>query len=101
MYEVLRTEAFERWQRKLRDDIALSKISTRIYRLAHGYAGDVKPIREGVFELRIHFGPGYRVYFMREGNTIIILLCGGTKSSQDRDIRRALLIAHEIRSERG
>lgn len=70
-------------------------IFARLDRLAYGHAGDVQPIGEGISELRIHHGPGYRVYFRRRGETIILLLCGGDKSSQAKDIKTAKRLAKE------
>lgn len=70
-------------------------IATRLARLAHGLAGDVEPVGEGVSELRIHYGSGYRVYFKRRGEQLVVLLCGGDKSSQSRDIAKARRLAKE------
>ena len=83
------TETFRKWFPKLRDERAATAITARLDRLAFGHAGDVRSVGKGVSELRIHHGPGYRVYFRRQGSTIIILLCGGNKSSQRSDIRIA------------
>lgn len=96
MLEVRQTEVFLRWRRKLRDDKARAAIATRISRLASGLAGDTKPVGEGVMEMRIHYGPGYRVYFLRRGSEIVILLCGGDKASQSRDIETAKRLAKEV-----
>ena len=93
MFHLKQTETFRRWERKLRDQKARALIAARLLRLASGLAGDVAPVGEGVSELRIHYGPGYRVYFQRRGAEIIILLCGGDKGSQERDIRAAKQIA--------
>jgi putative addiction module killer protein len=76
-------------------------ITSRLNRLAYGHTGDVAPVGGGVSELRIHFGPGYRVYFQRHGKTVIILLCGGDKSSQARDIKKARKLAEEWSDEDG
>lgn len=89
------TETYRRWERKLKDQKARAAIAARIFRLANGLAGDVSPVGGGVSELRIHYGPGYRIYFQRRGDEIIILLCGGDKGSQDRDIRTAKQLAAE------
>jgi len=80
----------------LRDDRARAKIAVRIQRLAFGNPGDVKPVGEGISELRIPHGPGYRVYFMRRGNLFILLLCGGDKTTQNTDIGVAKKLAKEI-----
>jgi len=82
--------------RCLRDSVAKAKIASRIQRLKFGNPGDVKPVGEGVSEMRIDHGPGYRVYYVNRGNTIIVVLCGGDKSTQQADIRRALGLAKEL-----
>lgn len=81
---------------KLRDARARAKIAARIDRLAFGNPGDVAPVGEGVSELRIHHGPGYRVYFVNRGETLMVLLCGGDKATQDRDIERAKMLAANL-----
>ena len=96
MTEVLQTETFSKWLVKLRDLRARAKIQARIDRLESGNAGDVKPVGEGVSEMRIDYGPGYRIYFIRKGTELIILLAGGDKGSQSRDIQRALDLAREL-----
>lgn len=96
MIEIRKTDEFDRWLLALRDQRAVAKIASRIERLALGNPGDVKPVGEGVSELRISHGPGYRVYFKRTGKEIILLLCGGDKSSQDKDISRAKQIAAKL-----
>ena len=93
MIELIRTSAFDRWLRALRDRLAVVRIAARIDRLASGNPGDVKPIGGGLSELRIDHGPGYRVYLMRRGAIIIVLLCGGDKASQQRDIEQARALA--------
>ena len=93
MYHVEQTPTFARWIAKLRNLEAREQIDDRIKRLRHGYLGDAKSVGDGVLELRIHAGPGYRVYFTRRGDTLILLLCGGDKGSQPRDIERAKRIA--------
>ena len=93
MYHLKQTETFRRWERRLKDQRARALIAARLLRLASGLAGDGAPVGEGISELRIHYGPGYRVYFQRRGAEIIILLCGGDKGSQERDIRAAKQIA--------
>jgi putative addiction module killer protein len=96
MTEVRQTETFSEWLRDLADRRAKAKIAARIDRLAQGNPGDVAPVGEGVSELRIHYGPGYRVYFVQRGKTLVILLCGGDKSSQAGDIRAAKRLASEL-----
>ena len=95
MIELKQTETFRKWRAKLKDERARALIASRLDRLAFGHAGDAEPIGEGISELRIHHGPGYRVYFQRRGNTIIVLLCGGDKGSQDKDIKAAKRLATE------
>jgi putative addiction module killer protein len=99
MVEVLRSEIFDRWLRKLKDRRAAARVLVRVDRLAAGNPGDVKPVGGGVSELRIDYGPGYRVYYLREGNKLILLLCGGDKSSQDRDIKEAQGIAKDWKND--
>lgn len=82
-------EPFTEWFESIRDKTIINRIERRINRLENGNFGDCKPVGEGVFELRLHFGPGYRIYFGEVANMIIVLLCGGDKSSQQRDIERA------------
>jgi putative addiction module killer protein len=94
--QIHETETFSSWLTALRDKQGRARIAVRIQRLAFGNPGDVKPVGEGVSELRIPFGPGYRVYFVQRGAIVIILLCGGDKSSQDKDIAVAKQLAKEI-----
>ena len=89
MLELKQTETFRKWRSRLKDERARALIASRLDRLAYGHVGDVKPVGEGVSELRIHHGPGYRVYFSRRGESLVILLCGGDKDGQDRDIEAA------------
>ena len=96
MFEVRRTERFIQWLDGLSDPRAVAKIAARAERLASGNFGDVQPVGEGVSELRIHYGPGYRVYFVQRGAVVVILLCGGDKSSQARDIRSAKALAKGV-----
>ncbi len=96
MIEVRQTETFAKWLMKLRDLRARARIQARIDRLELGNAGDVKPVGEGVSEMRVDYGPGYRVYFIQKGYELIILLAGGDKRSQSRDIQSAIDIAKEI-----
>ncbi|MDA8363291.1 MAG: type II toxin-antitoxin system RelE/ParE family toxin [Gammaproteobacteria bacterium] len=93
MIELIKSSAFDRWIRSLQDRRAVARIQVRLDRLAGGNPGDVKPVGEGISEMRIDYGPGYRVYFMRRGLVVIVLLCGGDKRSQHRDIARAKAIA--------
>jgi putative addiction module killer protein len=95
MIEVRRTEIFDRWMRKLRDPNARARIQIRMDRLARGLFGDVKDIGHGLSELRIDYGPGYRVYLMKRGDVLLILLCGGDKRTQDSDIKQAKSLADE------
>jgi putative addiction module killer protein len=97
MLELRQTETFRKWRTRLRDQRARAIIASRLDRLALGHAGDAEPVGEGVSELRIHHGPGYRVYFQRRGATIIVLLCGGDKSTQVVDVRMAKRLAKEWR----
>lgn len=94
-----KTVVFERWLRKLKDSIAKAHIDRRIDRLSRGNAGDVKSIGEGCSEMRIDYGPGYRVYYKDTGKEIIILLCGGDKSTQQSDIAKAKKLAREKEEE--
>jgi putative addiction module killer protein len=94
--EIRQTATFREWLRTLRDRAAALRIADRIQRMAHGNMGDVKPVGSGVSELRLDFGPGYRLYFTRRGPTIYLLLCGGDKSTQARDIEIAKRFAKEI-----
>jgi putative addiction module killer protein len=91
--EIRQTETFAAWFRKLRDRRSRARIQVRIDRLSLGNPGDSKPVGEGVSELRIDYGPGYRVYFVRRGDTVIVLLAGADKSTQARDISTALRLA--------
>lgn len=99
MVEVVKSATFDRWVRKLKDRRAVARVLVRIDRLAAGNPGDVKPVGGGISELRIDHGPGYRVYYLQDGPRLILLLCGGDKSSQDRDIEQAHRIAEEWRSD--
>ncbi|WP_423210545.1 type II toxin-antitoxin system RelE/ParE family toxin [Paracoccus yeei] len=96
MLEVIQTDEFEAWLDGLRDRQAQVQIAKRIVRVQSGLLGDVKPVGDGVSELRVHHGPGYRLYFVRRGQVVIILLCGGNKGSQARDIERAKAMAKEV-----
>jgi len=96
MIEVRQTEMFAAWLRGLRDRQAKARIQARIQRLSLGNPGDAKPVREGVSELRIDYGPGYRVYFVRRGARVIVLLAGGDKRTQPQDIKAALNLARAL-----
>ena len=95
MIEVRQTQEFADWLDRLKDRTAVRKIAQRLVRIEAGLLGDVKFFK-GIGELRIDVGPGYRVYFVRRGSVLVILLCGGDKSSQSRDIERALAKAKEV-----
>jgi putative addiction module killer protein len=84
------TRVFDKWLRSLRDPKAQAKVIVRIQRLGLGNAGDVKSVGSGVSEMRIDYGPGYRIYYTKKGKTIVILLCGGDKTTQPADIKRAI-----------
>lgn len=96
MVEIRKTDLFAQWLDGLRDLRERARIQARIERLALGNAGDVKPVAEGVSELRINYGPGYRVYFKRRGLELVILLAGGDKSTQTKDITMALRLARNF-----
>lgn len=96
MLEVYTTEEFDAWFGKLRDRKARARIQARIDRIELGNFGDVQPVGEGISELRIFYGPGYRVYFTTQSSLVIVLLVGGNKSSQDKDIERAKRLAQEL-----
>lgn len=93
MIELIKSDRFDRWLRDLRDMRAAARIQVRLDRLALGNAGDVKSVGAGISEMRIDYGPGYRIYFTRRGALVIVLLCGGDKSTQARDIIEAKSIA--------
>ena len=96
MLEIRKTEAYARWLDGLRDIRARARVLARVERLATGNPGDVKPVGEGVSELRIDYGPGYRIYFTMHGRTVIILLAGGEKRTQASDIKTALHLARNL-----
>ena len=95
MIEVRQTVIFAKWLSGLRDRTAKARIAVRIDRMALGNPGDVRPLGGGVSEMRIDYGPGYRVYFVRRGNVVVLLLSGGDKASQARDIAAAKVLAAE------
>jgi len=96
MFEIRRTDRCDKWLKGLADKKGKALISDRIERLAQGLMGDAKVVWNGVTELRVHFGPGYRVYITQRGATLIVLLCGGEKRSQVRDIERAIEMARKL-----
>ena len=96
MIEVRKTEAYAKWLDRLRDARARARVLVRVERLVARNPGDVRPVGEGVSELRIDYGPGYRVYFKEQSRTIVVLLAGGDKRSQSRDIETALRLARNL-----
>ena len=96
MYEVRQTRLFAKWLDSLTDLAAAERIAQRIARAQSGLLGDVSAVGEGVSEMRIHFGPGYRLYFTMRSGVLVILLCGGSKRTQDRDIRKAKDLARDL-----
>ena len=96
MIEIRKTDTFAKWIDGLRDIRARARILVRIERLSHGNPGDVKPVGEGVSEMRIDYGPGYRVYFKKIGQAVVVLLAGGDKRTQAKDIKSALRLAQNL-----
>lgn len=96
MISIYSTETFNDWFKSLRDKQAQKRIQVRVDRAEEGNFGDYKPVGEGVFEMRIHYGAGYRVYFVQRGLEMVILLAGGDKSNQQKDIQAALKLAREL-----
>ncbi|OGK83501.1 MAG: addiction module antitoxin RelB [Candidatus Rokubacteria bacterium GWC2_70_16] len=96
MLQIRKTETFAQWLDGLRDVRARARVQVRIERLAAGNAGDVEPVGEGVSELRIDYGPGYRVYFKKHGREVVILLAGGDKRTQSADLKTALRLARNV-----
>ena len=94
--EIRKTDVYVKWLDGLRDIRARARVLARIERLAAGNPGDAEPVGEGVSELRINYGPGYRVYYKQQGRELVILLAGGDKSSQSRDIKTALRLARNL-----
>ena len=97
MIEVRQTDAFRDWLRNLRDDKAVARIILRMRRLEQGNPGDARSVGAGVLEMRIDYGPGYRVYYVRRGAIVVVLLCGDDKRTQARDVKRAKALAKELR----
>jgi len=97
MVEIIKSATFDHWFKRLRDPRAKARIQMRIRRLGLGNPGDVQPIGSGLSEMRIDYGPGYRVYYMQSGSVLIVLLCGGDKRSQQTDIDKAKRLAAEWR----
>lgn len=97
MNTIIRSSDFDRWLSGLADQKTKARILARLRSAMHGNFGDCEPVGEGVFEMRVHFGPGYRLYFVRTGATIYVLLTGGDKSSQKQDIARAKNMARELK----
>jgi putative addiction module killer protein len=95
LIELKQTQTFQKWRTRLKDERVRALIASRLDRLAYGHAGDMESVGNGVSELRIHYGPGYRIYIQKRGNTIIVLLCGGDKSTQEKDIKAAKRLANE------
>nr|NDG07367.1 type II toxin-antitoxin system RelE/ParE family toxin [Oxalobacteraceae bacterium] len=97
MLQIQQTETYAKWFAGLRDRVARARIDIRIRRLSLGNAGDAKPVGEGISEMRVDYGPGYRVYFIQRGEVVIVLLAGGDKSTQNRDIRNAKALAKDLK----
>lgn len=97
MIEVVESATFKRWVSRLRDRRAIARIDARLRSVSLGNFGATKAVGDGVSEMRIHYGPGYRLYFVRDGAIIVVLLCGGDKGSQQRDIDRAKRLARDWR----
>jgi putative addiction module killer protein len=97
MLKIVKSATFDRWFSRLRDSRARARIAVRIDRLAFGNSGDVRPVGSGISELRIDYGPGYRVYYLQRGTSLVVLLCGGDKRTQAADIDRAISIARDWR----
>lgn len=96
MVEIRKTDRFAKWMHELPDIGGRARIQARIERLAGGHSGDTKPVGEGVSELRVNYGPGYRVYFKRQGQSVVLLLIGGDKGAQSRDIKTAIQLARNL-----
>ena len=96
MIEVRTTEEFDAWLEGQKDARAADAITARLIRFGHGLMGDVAPVGDGVSEARIHYGPGFRIYFVRQGRVVIVVLCGGDKSTQAKDIEKAKALAKRL-----
>lgn len=96
MLEIRQSTTYSSWFDKLRDKAAKIRIDIRIRRLSLGNPGDVKAVGEGISELRVNFGPGYRIYYVQRGEELVVLLAGGDKSTQDQDISNAKILAREL-----
>lgn len=96
MYQVKKTEPFKKWYKKLKDDTAKARIAMRVMQVEHGKLGDTKSVGDGIFEMRIDYGPGYRLYYMNVNGEVIFLLIGGDKSTQQRDIEKAKELKKEL-----
>ncbi len=101
MIEIIKTDTFDKWLNNLRDRQAKTRILARIRNMSLGNLGDVKPVGEGISESRIAYGPGYRLYFIQQGEILVILLNGGDKSTQKRDITKAKKLAKDWRDSNG
>ena len=97
MIQIQQTETYAKWFAGVRGRVTRARIDIRIRRLSLGNAGDTKPVGEGVSELRVDHGPGYRIYFIQRGEVVIVLLAGGDKSTQDKDIRNAKALANDLK----
>lgn len=100
MHTILTTDVFDLWFEQLRDNQAKARIKARLRRVEDGNFGDVKPVAKGISEMRIHYGAGYRLYFMQNGFEIVLLLAGGDKSTQANDIQTALALARKLKEEK-
>lgn len=100
MNTILTTDVFDLWFERLRDNQAKARIKARLRRAEDGNLGDVKPVAKGISEMRIHYGPGYRLYFMQNGFEIVLLLAGGDKSTQADDIQTAVALARKLQEEK-
>ena len=97
VFTILRSATFDRWLRRMRDRQAINRIVARLLAVEDGHLGDVRPVGDGVSEMRVQYGPGYRIYFIKQQAKLVILLCGGIKDSQRRDIQKAKRMAREWR----